>query len=136
MRVPKTAILAPTGDRGVWNGLSVGRWDTFTNTIGMVYPSGNVLIKVLDHEAPAPDRTVGIKLPTVKGLVYMALVRTDINGEVRLTLGESAKYPYLLFVLPTEEAHSDLRSLGAKTNRPEGITRWKWREKIHTLLSC
>jgi hypothetical protein len=104
MRVPKAAILAPTGDRGLWDGLGVGGWRSFTNTIGLIYPSGDVLIKVLDRGVPAPDRTVAIQLPTVKGLVYMALARTDLHGEARLRLGKSDKYPYLVFVLPPDEA--------------------------------
>jgi pimeloyl-ACP methyl ester carboxylesterase len=126
MRVPKTAILAPTGDRGLWDGLSVGRWSSFSNTIVLVYPSGNVAIKVLKHGIPAPDRTVGIKLPTVKGLIYMALARTDINGEARLTLGRSAKYPYLFFVLPPDEAAASARYPYPFLRHNFGNEVWQW----------
>jgi dienelactone hydrolase len=126
MRVPKTAILAPTGDRGLWDGLTVGRWSSFTNTIGHIYPSGDVLIKVLDHGIPAPDRTVAIKLPTVKGLVYMTLARTDLNGEARLTLGRSAQYPYLFFVLPPEEASASARYPFPFSRHQFGEETWQW----------
>jgi len=126
MRVPKTAILASSGERGVWDGLSVGRWSSFTNTISLIYPSGDVSIKVLDHGNPAPDRTVGIKLPTVKGLVYMALARTDLNGEARLTLGGSAQYPYLFFVLPSDEAAVSAKYPFPFSRHQFGDETWQW----------
>ncbi len=126
MRVPKTAILAPTGDCGLWDGLGVGRWSSFTNTIGLIYPSGDVSIKVLDHGIPAPDRTVGIKLPTVKGLIYMALARTDAEGEARLTLGRSAQYPYLFFVLPPDEAAVSASYPYPFSRHNFGDETWQW----------
>lgn len=126
MRVPKTAILGATGDRGVWDGLSVGRWRTFTNTIQLVYPSGDVSIKVSDGGIPAPDRTVAIQLPTVKGLVYMALARTDENGEARLTLGRSEKFPYLFFVLPPDEAVASGKYPFHLPNHQFGQESWQW----------
>jgi len=126
MRVPKTAILAPTGDRGVWDGLGVGRWSSFTNTISLIYPSVDVVIKVRNHGIPAPDQTVGIKLPTVKGLVYMALARTDLNGEARLTLGRSAQYPYLFFVLPPEEAAVSAKYPFPFSRHQFGEETWRW----------
>jgi predicted esterase len=125
-RVPKAAILAPTGDRGLWDGLSVGRWSSFTNTIGLVYPSGEVSIKVMNHGAPAPDQMVGIELPTVKGLVYMALARTDLDGEARLTLGRSAQYPYLFFVLSPEEAEAGAKYPYSFPQHVFGKETWQW----------
>lgn len=126
MRVPKTAILAASGDRGVWDGLSVGRWSSFSNTISLIYPSGDVSIKVLDHGVPAPDRTVGIKLPTVKGLVYMALARTGAKGEARLTLGRSAAFPYMFFVLPPDEAAVSAKYPYPFSRHNFGDETWQW----------
>jgi dienelactone hydrolase len=126
MRVPKTAILAPTGDRGLWDSLSVGRWSSFTNTIGLIYPSGGVLIKVLNHGVPAPDRTVGIEIPTVKGLICKGLARTDLNGEVRLTLGRSAQYPYLFFVPSPAEAAASAKYPFPFLYHHFGEETWQW----------
>lgn len=113
LNVPKAMILAPSGDRGIWNALAEDRLDAFTNTIGLVYPSGEVAIKILDHNLPAPGQRVTIQLPTVNGLVSIANTSADAHGEVHLVLGKSAKYPYLV-------------SAETSDNGP-----WKWLQ-VHT----
>lgn len=113
LRVPKAMILTPTGERGGWNATVENRLEAFINTIDLVYPSGEVLVKVFDHGIPAAHQSVGIQLPSVKGLVLITKAYTDNKGEVQLTLGESAKYPYRFFI-----------------GQPEAVD-WQWLE-VHT----
>jgi dienelactone hydrolase len=98
LRVPKAMILTPTGERGGWNATAENRLDAFLNTIGFAYPSGKVLVKVLDHGVPAAHQPVGIQLPSVIGPVLITRSRTDDKGELNVVLGESAKYPYRFFI--------------------------------------
>jgi len=49
LRVPKSTILSTTSERGGWNAISEQRWEAFTNTIALFYPSGRVVARVLDH---------------------------------------------------------------------------------------
>ena len=113
LRVPKVMILTPTGERGSWNAAAENRLEAFINTIDLVYPSGKVLVKVLDHGAPAAHQWVGIQLPSVRGLILIPQAQTDEKGEINLTLGESAKYPYRFLI-----------------ERP-GETDWQWLE-VHS----
>jgi hypothetical protein len=104
LNVPKSMILTPTGESGGWNATAENRLDAFINTINLVYPSGRVLVKVLDHGKPAALETVRIQLPSVIGLVSIARSRTDGSGEMNLLLGESAKYPYRFSVGRSDNA--------------------------------
>jgi hypothetical protein len=113
LRVPKAMILTPTGERGSWNATAENRLDAFINTIDLVYPSGKVLVKILDHGAPAFHQPVKVELPSVKGIVLITKASTDGKGEVHLVLGESAKYPYRFFI-----------------DQP-GETDWQWLE-VHS----
>jgi len=110
LRVPKAMILTPTGERGSWNAVAENRSDALLNTIDLVYPSGKVLVKVLDHGTPVTHQWVGIQLPSVNGFVLITRSRTDDKGAMNVILGESAKYPYRFFI-----------------ERP-GETDWEWLE--------
>ena len=113
LRVPKAMILTPTGERGGWNARAENRLEAFINTIDLVYPSGKVLVRVLDHGAPAAHQSVGIQLPSVIGPVLITRSRTDDKGEMNVVLGESSQYPYRFFI-----------------DQP-GETDWQWLE-IHS----
>jgi hypothetical protein len=103
LRVPKAMILTPDGERGGWNATAENRLEAFINTIDLVYPSGKILVKVLDHGVPAAHQSVGIQLPSVKGLIFIPQSHTDANGEINLVLGESAKFPYRFFIDKPDE---------------------------------
>jgi DNA-binding phage protein len=113
LRVPKAMILTPTGERGSWNATAENRLDAFINTIALVYPSGKVLVKTLDHGVPAAHQPIGVQLPSVIGPVLITRSCTDDKGELNLVLGESAKYPYRFFI------------------DQSGETGWQWLE-VHT----
>jgi predicted esterase len=105
LRIPKTMILAPTGERGGWNALAEFRWEDCADTIGLVYPSGMVTVKVLDHGVPIAHQSVGIQqeAATMDGVVLVAKEHTDGTGKITFALGKCAKYPYRIFVDEPDE---------------------------------
>jgi hypothetical protein len=107
-------ILTSSGERGGWDAAAEDRISALINTIDLVYPSGKVHFKVLDHGAPVALQWVGVQLPTVIGLVSIARVKTDAKGEADLVLGESAKFPYRVFV--NEPGDSDWQWLEVHSN--------------------
>ena len=58
LRVRKSTILSTTGERGGWNALNEQRWEAFTNTVGLFYPSGQVVVRVLDRDQPVKGQRV------------------------------------------------------------------------------
>ena len=98
LRVPKSSVLSTTGERGGWNALKERRWEAFTNTIGLFYPSGQVAVRVLDREQPAKDQRVMAQIWLNEEVLSVAAARTDANGEAQLTLGQSAVQPYRLSI--------------------------------------
>lgn len=108
LNVRKSTILSTTGERGGWNASDEQRWEAFTNTIGLFYPSGQVVVRVLDREQPVKGQRVVTQV-WLKGDVLPVLTAlTDEHGEARLTLGQTALHPYRILI-----------------DRP-GATDWKW----------
>jgi dienelactone hydrolase len=108
LRVRKSTTLATTGERGGWNALNEQRWEAFTNTIGLCYPSGHVTVRVLDQDKPMEGERVVTQV-WLKGDAFTVLAaRTDEHGEAHLTLGQTALHPYRLLI-----------------DRP-GETDWQW----------
>lgn len=110
---PLSVILAPTGERGVWNAEAEGRWEAYTNDIGLFFPSGKVIVRVLDHGRPAIGELVGV-LTGRYTPVMVERAWTDVNGEARFTLGTSRVLPYR-FNLP-QARESDWQWLQVKSN--------------------
>ncbi len=120
LRVPKAMILTPNGERGSWNATAENRLDAFLNTIELAYPSGKVLVKVLDHGAPLAHQSVKVELPSVKGIVTITKSSTDQKGELNLVLGESAKYPYRFVI--DQPGEPDWQWLEVHSNRTHAVT--------------
>jgi hypothetical protein len=106
-RMPKAAIYCPTGNRGGWLAWREHRWEAMTNTIGMFYPSGEVIVRVLDREGnPVAGRRVlaqcwlrrqalgDAPLEGRPALATVAVAVTGGDGVAALRLGESAEWPY------------------------------------------
>ena len=110
---PLSVILAPTGERGVWNAESEGRWEAYTNNIGMFFPSGKVVVRVLGQGRPAIGELVGV-LTGRYTPVMVERAWTDGNGEARFTLGMSRVLPYR-FNLP-QVPEGDWQWLQVKSN--------------------
>jgi dienelactone hydrolase len=94
LRVPKAATHAAPGERGAWNASRENRWESYTNTVGLFYPSGMVLVRVLDHDAPKPGQRVNVQVWLKGNIVHLTSAKTDNRGEVHFTLGQSARRPY------------------------------------------
>jgi len=136
LRVPKATVLSATGERGGWNVLNEQRWEAFDNTVGIIYPSGHVVVRVVDREQPVKNQRVlaQIWLPkeTVSAvgerteisgqqhLVSVLAARTDANGEAQFTLGQSARYPYRLAL--DKPGESDWQWLAVQSNRTYDVT--------------
>jgi predicted esterase len=104
MNVPKAATHAATGERGAWNAASENRWEAYTNTVRTTYPSGIVLVRVLDRGGPRANQRVNVEAWLAKGqTAHLTSGQTDRAGEVRFTLGQSARHPYR-FVLDGVQA--------------------------------
>jgi dienelactone hydrolase len=120
LRVPKSSVLSTTGERGGWNALNEQRWEQFTNTVGLFYPSGQVVVRVLDGERPLKDQRVVAQTWLNKEVLSVMAARTDDNGEVRLTLGESAVYPYRILIDRSRE--SDWEWVTVRSNSMGSVT--------------
>jgi predicted esterase len=110
---PLSVILAPTGERGVWNAEAEDRWEAYTNNIGLFYPSGKVTVRVLDHGRPVTRELVAV----LSGRFTPRMVErawTDQNGEAQFTLGMSQVLPYRIVLAQTGEA--DWQWLQVKSN--------------------
>ncbi len=134
-RVPKSVIQVPTGERGAWHAVADQRWEFLTNSIGLFYPSGKVLIRVLDDGQAAPRQRVGVQIWLGNGMgghgpngehglnarifwepevFTIAAAITDQKGEARLVLGQSAEQPYRIFLDTGGE--SDWQWLAVQSN--------------------
>ena len=106
LRVAKASIHAATGERGAWNADSEGRWEAYTNTVGLFYPSGTLVVRVLERGAPKANQRVEVQTwlrkTTDPELLHLTSAKTDRQGETRFTLGQSARQPYR-FVLAGED---------------------------------
>ncbi len=120
MRVPKAATHAATGERGGWNARRENRWDAYTNTVGLFYPSGTVRVKVLERNAPKVGQRVNVEVWVEGRMAQMTSARTDERGEARFTLGQSARSPYR-FVLAGKES-ADWEWLAVQAGRHYEIT--------------
>jgi dienelactone hydrolase len=120
LRVPKAMIFTPTGERGDWRGTVEYHWGETTNIIGRVYPSGTVKVKVLDHGIAAANQVIGIEVANAIGTELIANARTDANGLATVALGQSAKYPYRLFVEQSDD--TDWQWLDVQSNKTYEIT--------------
>ncbi len=110
-RVPKVMFVTQTGYRGNWNAVDEGRFDACSNTIALVYPSGKVNVKVVDHGVPVAGAPLGIQVRSTNGFFYVKVKqKVDQNGEASFDLGKSAFFPYRFFV-----------------DHP-GDTAWEWQE--------
>jgi len=110
---PLSVILAPSGERGVWNAEAEDRWEAYTNNIGLFFPSGQVIVRVLDQGRPVKRELVGV----LTGRFTPRMVErawTDENGEARFTLGMSQVLPYR-FVL-AQAGETDWQWLQVKSN--------------------
>ncbi len=130
-RVEKSVIQVPTSERGAWNALADQRWESLTNSIGLFYPSGQVLVRVLDGGQPASGRRVGVQVWLGNGMggklkiwepevFTVAAAITDQKGEVRLVLGQSAQQPYRIFL--DARGESDWQWLAVRSNRTYTVT--------------
>ena len=120
LRVPKSAVLSTTGDRGGWNALDERRWEAFTNTIGLFYPSGRVVVRVVDGERPVKDQRVIAEIWLREQVLSVAAARTDANGEAQLTLGQSAVQPYRLSI--DKPGEPDWQWLAVQCGRTYAVT--------------
>jgi hypothetical protein len=93
-RVPKAATHAAMGERGAWNAAKENRWEAFTNTVGLFYPSGSVRVVVSDNEAPKANQRINVQVWLSGEVVHVTSAPSDDRGEARFTLGQSARRPY------------------------------------------
>jgi dienelactone hydrolase len=94
LNVPKAATHTARGERGAWNAENENRWEAFTNSVALCYPSGQVRVRVLDAGAPATGRRVNVQVWLKGRMVHLTSGKTDEQGEVTFTLGQSARQPY------------------------------------------
>lgn len=94
LNVPKSVTHTVTGERGVWNAAAENRWEVFTNTVGLFYPSGRVRVRVLEQETPKAGQRVNVQVWLKGRMIHLASDKTDSQGEVSFTLGQSARQPY------------------------------------------
>ncbi|MCL4789932.1 MAG: dienelactone hydrolase family protein [Verrucomicrobia bacterium] len=120
LRVRKSTILSTTGERGGWNALNEQRWEAFTNTVGLFYPSGQVVVRVLDGEEPAKGQRVVAQAWLSNEVFSVLAARTDGNGEARLTLGQTARHPYR--VLVDGPGETDWQWLTVQSNQTHTVT--------------
>ena len=133
--VPKSVIQVPTGERGAWNAVADQRWESLTNSIGLFYPSGHVLVRVLDDGKLASRRRVGVQVWLGNGMggkqadsikfwepevFTIAAAITDQKGEARLVLGQSAEQPYRIFL--DARGEPDWQWLAVRSNRTYTLT--------------
>jgi predicted esterase len=120
LNVRKSTILATTGERGGWNALEEQRWEAFTNTIGLFYPSGRVAVRVLDRDRPVEGQRVVAQAWLSNDVFSVLAARTDAQGEARMTLGRTARYPYRL--LTDGPGETDWQWLTVQSNRTYSVT--------------
>ncbi|MCC6822753.1 MAG: prolyl oligopeptidase family serine peptidase [Verrucomicrobia subdivision 3 bacterium] len=120
LRVRKSTILPTTGERGGWNALDEQRWEAFTNSIGLFYPSGQVVVRVLDGEEPVKGQRVVTQAWLSNEVFSVLAARTDENGEARLTLGQTARHPYRLLI--DRPGESDWQWLTVQSNQTYTVT--------------
>ena len=120
LNVRKSTILSTTGKRGGWNALDEQRWEAFTNTIGLFYPSGQVVVRVLDREQPVPGQRVVTQVWLKNDVLPVLAARTDEHGEARLTLGVTALHPYRIFI--ERPGETDWQWLTVQSNRTDTVT--------------
>ncbi len=94
LNVAKAATYATTGERGAWYADREKRWEVFTNTVGLFYPGGRVLVRVHDHGSPKTGERVNVETWLKGEMVRLATGITDGKGEIWFTLGQSARRPY------------------------------------------
>jgi hypothetical protein len=119
-RVPKSTILASTGERGGWNAIAEERWEAFTNTIGLFYPSGQVRVQVLDRGRPASGQRVMAQSWYSQEVRSVAAARTSGAGTVEFTLGRSARYPYRILI--DRAGETDWQWLTVQSNLSSTVT--------------
>lgn len=120
LRVRKSTILPTTGERGGWNALDEQRWEAFTNTIGLFYPSGQVIVRVLDGEQPVKGQRVVAQVWLKNDVLPVLAARTDENGEARVTLGQTALHPYRLLI--ERPGETDWQWLTVQSNQTYAVT--------------
>jgi hypothetical protein len=94
LNVPKAATHAGSGERGGWNAATESRWEAYTNTVALCYPSGTVRVRVLPRTAPVRPRRVNVQVWLRGEMVHLTSAVTDSSGEVCFMLGQSARQPY------------------------------------------
>jgi dienelactone hydrolase len=120
LNVRKSTILSTTGERGGWNALDEQRWEVFTNTIGLFYPSGQVAVRVLDRDRPVAGQRVVAQAWLSNQVFSVLAARTDEHGEARLTLGRTARHPYRLLI--EKPGETDWQWLTVQSNRTYSVT--------------
>ena len=96
------------------------RSEAFTNTIGLFYPSGQVVVRVLDREQPVPDQRV-VAQAWLSNQVFSVLAAwTDAHGEACLTLGQTARHPYRILI--DRPGEPDWQWLTVQSNRTYTVT--------------
>jgi hypothetical protein len=141
-QVDKSVIQVPTGERGAWNAVADQRWESLTNSVGLFYPSGQVLVRVLNNGQPVPNRRVGIQIWLGNGMggrvkfwqpevFTIAEAITDQKGEARLVLGKSAEQPYRIFLNTSKD--SDWQWLAVQANHTYTITLETGKQKMFDI---
>lgn len=118
LRVPKAVIHSATGEPGGCSARKEHRWEAFTNTVGLFYPSGRVSVRVLPNTDAVSHQRVYVQVWLRGEMISLTSGILSPNSEVSFTLGQSARKPYRL-------------TLGE-----EGATDWEWVavEAGHTYL--
>ena len=98
LRVPTAMILARPGERGGWDAFDSGRFDACVNNIGLFYPSGDVLVRVVRGGRPAPGGTICLQTVSSNGVGNSLEAPVDGRGELRFKLGASAGFAYRVFL--------------------------------------
>ena len=120
LNVRKSTTLSTTSERGGWYALDEQRWEAFTNTIGLYYPSGQVVARVLDRDRPVGGQRVVAQTWLSNEVFSVLAARTDQNGEARMTLGRTARYPYR--ILTDGPGETDWHWLTVQSNQTYTVT--------------
>jgi dienelactone hydrolase len=146
LRVPKSVAMAASGERGGWNALAEHRFEALTNTINRTYPSGFLTVQVKNSGIPLPSQKVSIHIwlggrakSTREGslrftnpeVLKVASAATDVFGEVHFDLGESALYPYRIFLDDTTDG--DWQWLAVQAGHRYSVVLVKQRSKPYDV---
>jgi len=86
----------------------------------LFYPSGQVVVRVLDREQPVKGQRVVTQVWLHNDVLPVLAARTDENGEARLTLGQTARHPYRLLI--EKPGETDWQWLTVRSNQSYTVT--------------